>query len=107
MTECERPLSNACVGPDCHRRGVHAHHAVYRQHLPAGTLRDPRNLVRVCFECHGAHHGRSRVLPLRVLPDPVFAFAADALGPSAAYSYLARYYTGPDPRLDALLDIAA
>jgi hypothetical protein len=66
-------------------------------------VRDPRNLVPVTFACHGAHHGRSRPLPLRVLPDAVFEFAAELMGDGPAYEYLNRTYVGRDPRLDALL----
>jgi hypothetical protein len=88
----------------CRGRAVHRHHAVYEQEVRrhGGDVRDPRNLVPVTFACHGAHHGRSRPLPLRVLPDAVFEFAAELMGP-AAYDYLGRYYSGRDPRHDALL----
>lgn len=56
----------------------------------------------MAFDCHLAHHGRSRVLPLERLPDSVFAFAVELLGP-AAFDYLRRRYGGEDVRLDALL----
>jgi hypothetical protein len=66
-------------------------------------IEDPRNLVPVAFVCHERHHSRFLPLELRVLPDSVFEFAAELLGPGPAHLYLARYYRGRDPRLDALL----
>ena len=65
-------------------------------------MRDPRNLVPVAFACHGAHHGRSRPFELGALPDEVFEFTGELLGP-AGFDYLRRRYVGEDPRLDALL----
>jgi hypothetical protein len=62
--------------------------------------------VPVSFACHGAHHGRSRPLRLAVLPDAVFDFARELMGP-AAFDYLGRHYAGRDPRLDALLEDGA
>lgn len=44
------------------------------------------NLVGVCFDCHGAHEGGSRRIPLLALPECVFRLAAD-VGP-AAVDYL-------------------
>ncbi len=67
---------------------------------------DPRNLVPVAAQCHGAHHGRSVPYELSMLPDSVFEFAAEVLGPRA-HGYLRRRYVGRDPRLDELRLIAA
>lgn len=95
-----------CVGPRCTARAVHKHHAVYEQAVQraGGDLRDPRNLVPLCRDCHlTGQHQRKRPLPLWVLPDSVFEFAAELLGAGAAYEYLARRYAGRDPRLDALV----
>lgn len=80
------------------------HHAIYAQHVEraGGDLNDDRNLVPVAFSCHGAHHGRSRPFELGMLPDSVFAFALELLGP-AAFDYLRRRYAGDDPRLEGLL----
>lgn len=88
----------------CGQRAVHYHHAVYEQHVEreGGDVKDPRNLVPVAFACHGAHHGRSRPFELAVLPDEVFTFAGDLLGP-AGFDYLRRRYVGDDQRLEALL----
>lgn len=113
----------------CGRGGGQRHHVVYQQELrdiararpivglvplkddvPSGPTfgllkADPRNLVLVAKRCHEAHHQRVRPLPLHVLPDSVFEFAAEVLGPAAAYEYLRRRYAGGDPRLDALLEL--
>lgn len=86
----------------CGRRSVNQHHVVYRQHLRGASPKDKRNLVPMAFECHGAHHNRSRVLPLAALPDAAFEFASELMG-EAAYVYLRRRYAGDDPRLEALL----
>ncbi len=110
----------------CKRPAVHRHHVIYaqelrrvvadgrslrmalpapdREHL-AALVSDPRNLVAVAFECHGAHHGRSVPYELSVLPDSVFEFAAEVLGPRA-HGYLRRRYAGRDARLDELRLIA-
>lgn len=118
-----RAIARRCIC-GCGARRVQFHHAVYQQqlrkvvreeHRKAGGLgppdviremtlvNDSRNLVPVGPKCHAAHHGRSRVLALRMLPDSVFEFAAEVLGAGAAYEYLRRRYEGEDERLDALL----
>ena len=89
---------------DCGRLVVHRHHVVYRQHIPAETHEDPRNLVPVANNCHWGHHNASCRYELRMLPDSVFEFAAEVLGPGKAFNYLQRRYAGEDPRLDALLE---
>lgn len=105
----------------CGQRSANNHHAVYRQELKLWAVgrrgdtikgkgsrtfddlaKDERNLVPMTFDCHLAHHNRSRTLPLAKLPDPVFEFAAELMGP-AAFDYLRHYYAGDDPRLKALL----
>lgn len=94
----------------CGVRGKERHHVVYAQHCRAAgaSTGDLRNIVAVATACHAAHHNRSRPLELRVLPDSVFEFAAEVLGPGKAFNYLERRYAGADPRLDALLqDVAA
>lgn len=97
-------MKGRCVG--CGRRGVHRHHAVYEQHIDreGGNARDQRVLVWVCRSCHDAHHARTAPLPVRVLPDGVFEFAAELLGGPAAYEYIVRRYRGRDARLEALLE---
>lgn len=87
----------------CGRKAVQRHHVVYAQHLERGDRKDRRNLVPVHFECHGAHHGRSRPFSLHMLPSAVFAFAEEKLGAEAAYEYLKRYYAGSDMRHERLL----
>jgi hypothetical protein len=100
-------MKDRCVC-GCGRRAVHRHHVFLQQHIPPCTRHDARNLVPVAFDCHNAHHLRSRPLELRMLPDSVFAFGREVLGAGRAYERLRRYYAGGDPRLDALLeDVAA
>jgi hypothetical protein len=110
-----------CRGPAAHRhhvvtkeeikkawRSLHRASAAPAPELPwrslLAALKDERNLVPMRFECHGAHHRRQQVLPLRVLPDSVFEFARDLMGGGPAFVWLARTYAGDDPRLDALLE---
>lgn len=108
----------------CDERVAAQHHVVYKQELkrvasergdgrrpggwPGGSwktlVNDPRNLVHVAFDCHGAHHLRAKPYRLVMLPDSVFEFAAEVLGPGKAFNYLRRRYDGKDERLDALLD---
>lgn len=109
----------------CKRPAVARHHCIYEQELrnvvaagrsskaalPAADrallaelVSDPRNLAPVAFDCHGAHHLRAQPYSLSVLPDSVFEFAAEVLGPRA-HGYLRRRYAGRDERLDDLLRI--
>lgn len=99
-TYCE---STACPGPVGQ---LALHHIVYAQHVVAehGDKHDPRNAMTLCGSCHAKHHRRSRVIPLAMLPDSAFEFAAELLGPRKAFNYLGRRYASHDPRLDALLD---
>jgi hypothetical protein len=64
---------------------------------------DERNMIPLCDPCHDRHHSRQEPLPLSVLPDSVYEFAAEVLGLDAAWSYLSRRYEGADARLDALV----
>jgi hypothetical protein len=77
------PRRPSCIC-GCGQRSVHDHHAVYEQHVEraGGDVKDGRNLVPVAFACHGAHHGRSRPFELGMLPDSVYEFAGELLGPS-------------------------
>jgi hypothetical protein len=92
----------------CNQKSVHLHHVIYRQQLnrSKGDPKDERNLVSLCFSCHGAHHARSRVIPLTRLPDSVFVFAEELMGAGPAFNYLQRYYAGGDERLAMLLEAA-
>jgi len=92
----------------CVRCGKRAqrHHAIYESHvIAADPFRryDVANRVGLCPVHHRQHHDRIDVVPIAALPDHVIAFAADLLGPGAAYVYLRRYYAGDDPRVDALV----
>lgn len=98
--ECRHP---SCPG----QRDVLAlHHVVYRQEVErvGGEVWDPRNSLTLCDGCHSSHHRRgSRIVPLSVLRDENYEYAAELLGREAAYEYLRRRYVGEDPRLNALL----
>lgn len=84
---------------------IHLHHVVYRQEIrkAKGDQCDPRNRLSLCPSCHTAHHQRSVVIPLALLPSSAYEFAVELLGPGAAYEYLRRRYVGYDRRLQALL----
>lgn len=116
----------------CGQRSANRHHVIYAQEIKARKpighgrtgygidyatraarsaeqarwLRDTRNLVPIAFGCHQGHHSGHRRLPLSCLPDSVFEFAAELMGP-AAYDYLHRHYGGHDPRADMLLSAIA
>lgn len=96
------------ICPRCKSEASHVdpHHLIYQKELRrwGGDPDDQRNIIPLGRECcHGPHHSRSAVIPLADLPDSVFEFAEELMGPGAAYNYLARTYAGEDPRLDSLL----
>lgn len=105
-------MSGSCFC-GCGRRAVHRHHVLYEQFLKreAGRdralakrlVKDPRNLVDVAFDCHGAHHNASQKYELRSLPDSVFEFIVAELHVGRGHGFLDRRYAGGDPRLDALI----
>lgn len=98
---------NVCQNPDCKRdhNRIDRHHCVYEQHIrqAKGDRWDPRNRLMLCAGCHSSHH-RGTKLELSVLPLSAIEFAVELFGPGAAYEYLNRYYAGPDPRVEALLE---
>lgn len=75
-------------------RPIHAHHVVYRQHLPVEREWDPRNAAPVCDGCHERHHNASRRIPLAALSEENLEFAREVLG-TVASVYLARRYALP------------
>jgi hypothetical protein len=91
----------------CGRPAAHLHHVVSRQECRRrkGSLSDPRNLMQLHWDCHLAHHGRSRVIPITKLRDETLEFAFELMGP-AAYYYVGRQYGYDDPRLESLLERA-
>lgn len=92
------------TGEAYQRRVRSAGHPLTEVYANLGVLLDdPRNLVPVAFDCHRAHHGSSRRLSLHVLPDSVFAFAAEVLGAGPGYEYLRRHYDGRDLRLERMI----
>lgn len=101
--------TSQCSSSRCERKGGQKikalHHIVFRQHVEneRGDEWDPRNAMTVCPACHAAHHARVRLLLAVDLPDSVFEFASELMGPGRAYNYLRRGYEGPDARLDRLL----
>lgn len=97
----------------CHTaRPWQAHHVVQKQRLrrERAPLYSPDIALRVCAGradcCHERHTTHQAVIPLGALRDQNIAFAARWLGPGPAYEYLTRYYSGTDPRVDALLEIS-
>jgi hypothetical protein len=80
----------------------HGHHVVYEQEVRrlGGDVNDKRNVLRLCPECHGNHHGRSRPVLLTCLTDANYEFAFELMG-SRADDYLRSKYDGEDPRLEA------
>jgi hypothetical protein len=80
----------------CNLRAHHDHHVVYEQHVRkhGGDPDDPRNLMPLCFQCHGSHHGRSRVIGRHKIPAAALEFADGLLG-DYAQDYFARYYRDP------------
>lgn len=84
--------------------GWHPHHVVYAQHLKREQkpVYDTRNAMRLCIDCHSAHHARSRVIPLIKLTLIHIEYAFLSLG-AAAHTYLSQRYDGDDPRLEETL----
>jgi hypothetical protein len=109
-------LAGACV--KCGAKGgsgrwgrLHLHHVVYEQHVRAngGDPYDPDNSLTLCVRCHASHHKSSvnrEHLPLAVLRDENFDYAARLYGTLAAFDYLRRRYAGEDERLKVLLEVA-
>jgi hypothetical protein len=100
----------------CPRPATELHHLVTQSHLrkvsslrswTGGTFADlrsdERNMIPLCDQHHDRHHSCQEPLPLAALPDSVYVFATEVLGPDAAWSYLSRRYEGSDPRLDTLV----
>lgn len=89
---------------DCGLPATVWHHVIYKQVVRRehGDVDDPRNLVPICDRCHVDHHDREDPLELTDLPDSVYEFAAELLGPGKAFNALRRAYAGDDPRLEAL-----
>ena len=90
-------------------RVLAAHHVCYKQHVVAarGDVWDPRNRLVLCATCHTRHHagGEGRLKALTLRPEN-YVFAAELLGPGAAYEYVRRRYRGRDVRLGAMLAAA-
>ncbi len=74
--------------------GWHAHHVVTQQHVRRadGDVWDPRNAMRLCTRCHGAHHSRQRPIPYSAVPPDAWDFATELLGQDGAEAFFARYY---------------
>lgn len=98
-----------CQAPDCKTPAAtpwDAHHVVYEQHVEEGARWDERNSLRLCRDCHLAHHhdhSGERRLPVSALPDPVFDFALDIMTRGQAVNYLTRYYRGTIEEVEARL----
>lgn len=87
-----------------------AHHVLEKKHCKTSgaPLNSPDNALRVCAKsmhaCHERHTTHQELLPVGCLRDENIAFIVESLGPGPAYNYLRRYYSGSDPRVDALLE---
>jgi hypothetical protein len=96
-----------CVMCGRGRSDWHPHHVVYKQHLrtQGKPLYDARNSMRLCINCHAAHHDRSKVVPLSKLTDEHLAYAFEVLGAAAHYYLSQRYEVGfeGEARLDGWL----
>lgn len=89
------------------------HHVLYRQacRKEGAPEWSPDNALRICDRpitgCHGTQHGSMGLrIKLTALRDENIAFCAHFLGAGKAYNYLTRRYSGSDPRVDALLEVA-
>jgi hypothetical protein len=88
------------------------HHVVAKQHcrLYGAPLHSPDDALRLCAKsarsCHALHTTHQILLPLACLRDENIAFAVHWLGAARAFVYLHRNYSGADPRLSALLEVA-
>jgi 5-methylcytosine-specific restriction endonuclease McrA len=70
------------------KKAAHAHHIWPKQRNGWPELAaDSRGLVGICFDCHMAHEGASRRIPLAALPPCVFVLAVRTGG--RALDYLA------------------
>jgi hypothetical protein len=97
------------------RGDFEAHHVIYEQHLRklGQPLFCTLNALRLCHDCHRAHHQRRQIVPIAKLTDLNIDYAFHVLGLQAC-DYLGRYYEThhrlPDgslvPRLDARVEQA-
>lgn len=87
-----------------------AHHVLFKKHCKTSgaPLNSPDNALRLCAKsmhaCHERHTAHQELLPVGCLRNENIAFVAYWLEPGPAYEYFRRYYSGSDPRLDALLE---
>lgn len=93
----------------CGRPATILHHCVRRQEIRRydGSMGDERNLIPLAHDpCHEWHHNAARRLRSSVLPDSVFEFAAELMGPGRAANFMIRHYSGAvnDKRVLGLLD---
>lgn len=89
------------------RADWHPHHVVYAQWLRDNgfPVYDTRNVLRICPDCHAAHHDRSKPIPLTKLRDENIEYAFLLMG-AYAFHYLTARYAGEDPRLELALAAA-
>lgn len=100
-------MSSYCAR-GCGRLAVHAHHIVRRQEirrygapeLVEVLIADERNLMPLCEEHHAAHHSRSNVIPLALVPDGAVDFAVRLMGAGRAFEFLSRFYAHDGRRED-------
>lgn len=81
-------------GQACGMPAEQIHHVVYQQHVRrnGGSVRDSRNFMLLCHDCHRRHHNRVAPIPRSSLPAAAVEFAVELLGEDYADDYLARRY---------------
>lgn len=97
------PLPARCFC-GCGARPAHWHHAIRESVIErhGGNPDDHRVLLAAGHLCHfNAHWSAFRRYRLDQLPNRVFEFAADLMGPGAR-AELRRQYDGDDPRMEML-----
>jgi hypothetical protein len=92
----EARAQRCCQNPDCQRPTRlpwDPHHVIYEQELARRGLPlfDPRNVLRLCRDCHMNHHAGIAPIPLTALTQANLAYAFDVLG-EFARDYLYRRY---------------
>lgn len=86
----------------CKSPPVVLHHPIRQQVIRryGGDPGDRRSMVPIAQVCHERHHSGARRIPLARLPDELFEFAEELMGPGPAYNELERQHAG-DPGRDA------
>ena len=94
----------ACVV--CGKPNAHRHHVIYAAEVirRGGQEHDPANQLGLCHRHHHLQHSGHERVPLSLLRDENYVFAAELFGAPAAFEWLRRRYAGFDRRHDLLLE---